>query len=106
VGLVKALPFRMHLALDWVMGPFMALSPFLFGWRRGRKAAAWLTPLIGGLWVLGATAMTRPTEAAGWDEAEYDDDALEFEADETPYGTVEPVEWQPAEGGRMPAGNG
>jgi hypothetical protein len=59
MGLVKALPFKAHLALDYLAGPLLALSPFLFGFRR-KPARSWLPHVLAGLYVLVTTLMTRP----------------------------------------------
>jgi hypothetical protein len=99
-GLLKVLPFKMHLALDWAMGPFLALSPFLFGFTGGRKKASWLTHVIAGTWVLATTAMTRPTHVPYEDEED-----LEAAVREQPDGWRD-VDWEPAYGRRMPAGAG
>jgi hypothetical protein len=100
-GLLKVLPFRMHLAMDWALGPFMALSPFLFGFRGGRKPASWLTHVIAGTWATVTTAMTRPSDAAEWEDEEMMEDDRELA-----YGRREEIEWEPAGRGRMPAGSG
>jgi hypothetical protein len=60
-GLVRTLPMRAHLAMDAVMGSFLALSPFLFGFfKRPRKE--WLPhTIVGASMVLGALlTRTRP----------------------------------------------
>jgi hypothetical protein len=59
LGLFKVLPLKMHLMMDYALGPLIALSPFLFGFRRSRKPASWLTHVVAGLIGTLATPMTR-----------------------------------------------
>jgi hypothetical protein len=59
LGLLKVLPFKMHVMMDYVLGPLMALSPFLFGFRHGRKKASWLTHVVAGLTGIVTTVLTR-----------------------------------------------
>jgi hypothetical protein len=66
-GLIKVLPFNLHLAMDYALGPFLALSPFLFGFHR-RRRAAWLPHVLTGAFVTLTTLMTRPKPE--WQRAE------------------------------------
>ena len=59
LGLFKVLPFRMHLMMDYVLGPAMALAPFLFGFSKRRNKASWLTHVVAGLTGIATTVMTR-----------------------------------------------
>jgi hypothetical protein len=55
VGLIKVIPFRVHLTLDTLSGILLALSPWLFGFAERR----WGTHLVLGFLELGAVMMTR-----------------------------------------------
>jgi hypothetical protein len=66
-GLIKVLPFNLHLAMDYALGPFLALSPFLFGFHR-RRRAAWLPHVLTGAFIALTTLMTRPQTE--WQRAE------------------------------------
>jgi hypothetical protein len=59
VGLIRVLPFRVHLAMDYVIGLFLALSPFLFGFS-DNEANAWLPHVIVGILILGQALVTQP----------------------------------------------
>jgi apolipoprotein N-acyltransferase len=52
------IPMSMHIATDVVMGAFLALSPWLFGFH-DQKANAWLPHLIVGLLMIGYALATR-----------------------------------------------
>ncbi len=99
LGLIKLLPFNLHLALDYALGPFLALSPFLFGFNRRRKNA-WLPHVLTGAWILLSTAMTRPQPAWQRDQAKLHR-AMEREM---AYGSPDrELDWERTHGGRMPA---
>jgi hypothetical protein len=59
VGLWRALPMRTHLAIDYVLGIVLAISPWLFGFADAPDRA-WLPHLIVGLAILIVAALTEP----------------------------------------------
>jgi hypothetical protein len=60
LGVVKALPFKAHLALDAVGAVALAATPFVTGqFRQGRKQ--WVPHVALCLFELGSLAMTDPT---------------------------------------------
>jgi hypothetical protein len=60
LGAVKAIPFKVHLALDAAGALALAAVPFLTGqWREGRRQ--WLPQLGVALFELASLAMTDPT---------------------------------------------
>jgi SPW repeat-containing protein len=59
-GLFKVLPMKMHLMADYVLGVFLAASPWLFGFA-DRAANVWVPHLVMGLVVFGTTLMTKET---------------------------------------------
>jgi hypothetical protein len=58
-GLVRVLPFRVHLLMDFVLGAFLALAPFLLEFYDGPNAG-WLLPVLAGLLLLGQALFTQP----------------------------------------------
>lgn len=64
LGLAKVLPMRMHLMSDYVVGLFLAASPWLFGFADGPKNQ-WMPHLIVGLLVVILTAMTETAPRRG-----------------------------------------
>jgi hypothetical protein len=54
-GLVRRIPFRVHLELDVLSGAFLAISPWLFGFSN----KVYLPHLIFGLIEIAAGIMTR-----------------------------------------------
>lgn len=54
-GLVRLIPFRVHLLLDVLSGAFLAISPWLFGFSN----KVYLPHLIFGLIEMAAGMMTR-----------------------------------------------
>lgn len=58
-GLVKALPMKTHLMMDYALGAFLALSPFLFGFFKKRPAKEWLPHTVAGAGILAQALMTR-----------------------------------------------
>jgi hypothetical protein len=60
VGIVKAIPFRVHLALDAIGAVALAATPFATGqWRRGRRH--WVPQAALCLFELSSLVMTDPT---------------------------------------------
>lgn len=55
LGLIKVIPFRGHLSLDFLSGVFLAVSPWLFGF----SDRVWVPHLIVGLFEIAASLMTR-----------------------------------------------
>jgi hypothetical protein len=65
LGVVKAIPFKMHLAIDAVGAVALAATPFLTGqYRDGRKQ--WVPHVALGLFELASLAMTDPTGRGDW----------------------------------------
>jgi hypothetical protein len=110
-GVVRKLPMRAHLAMDMLMGPLLALSPFLLGFgprprrklfglklpRRSNGLQQWLPHVIFGsaiaLWALLTRTRSR-----------HDQD---YEADYSAYGSQEMTTGQRYEPGtREPLGAG
>ncbi|MBO1073309.1 SPW repeat domain-containing protein [Roseomonas marmotae] len=58
LGLVKVIPFRMHLLLDVAGGMVLLISPWLFGF----SDRAWVAPFIFGLLELGVVSMTSRSD--------------------------------------------
>jgi hypothetical protein len=58
LGLVKVIPMPTHLTLDYVIGIFLAISPWLFGFAR-LAANAWAPHLIVGLAILLVAALSE-----------------------------------------------
>ena len=59
LGLIRVIPFNVHLVLDFMSGAFLAASPWLLGF-----ADRVSTPhLVLGLFEIGAAVMTRNTPA-------------------------------------------
>jgi hypothetical protein len=54
-------PMGMHLAMDVIIGAFLALSPWLFGFS-DQGTNAWLPHLIVGLLIIGYVPITRTNE--------------------------------------------
>jgi uncharacterized membrane protein YtjA (UPF0391 family) len=59
LGLMKIIPISMHLMTDYVVGIFMVLSPFLFGFYNDSGAATILMIAMG-LVAVAAAYMTQP----------------------------------------------
>ena len=57
--LARVISMRMHLMTDMVLGIFLAVSPWLFGFA-DRGANAWLPFVIIGVLEIGTAAMTVP----------------------------------------------
>lgn len=60
LGLIRVIPFSVHLMLDFASGLLLAASPWLFGFAD----RVFLPHLILGLLEIGAAAMTRRTAAS------------------------------------------
>jgi hypothetical protein len=60
LGLVKAIPYRAHLAIDAIGALALALTPFVTGqWKRGRKQ--WVPHVALAAFELGSLALSDPT---------------------------------------------
>jgi hypothetical protein len=60
LGIVKALPYRAHLAIDAIGAAALAATPFVTGqFRNGRRQ--WVPHVALALFELGSLAMTDPT---------------------------------------------
>ena len=60
LGIVKAIPFKVHLALDLVGAVALAATPFVTGqWKKGRKH--WVPHVGLALFELNSLVMTDPT---------------------------------------------
>jgi len=59
LGLMKVIPIAMHLMADYVIGIFMLLSPFLFGFYDDSRTATILM-IVMGVVAVGTAAMTQP----------------------------------------------
>jgi hypothetical protein len=60
LGVVPLIPMRVHLALDFTSGLFLASSPWLFGFAD----RIFLPHLLAGLFEIGAVLMTRKSAVA------------------------------------------
>ena len=58
LGLLKLLAVKAHLMNDYVVGIFLAASPWIFGFSH-RATNVWLPHLLVGLVILGTTVMTE-----------------------------------------------
>jgi len=58
VGLIHILPWRIHLVLDYVLGLFLAVSPFLFGFA-DNGWNAWVPHVVVGLLILGQALVSQ-----------------------------------------------
>ena len=60
LGIVKAIPFKAHLALDAIGAPALAATPFVTGqWKKGRKH--WVPHVALCAFELSSLLMTDPT---------------------------------------------
>jgi hypothetical protein len=60
LGIVKALPYKAHLALDAIGALALAATPFITGqWKEGTKQ--WVPHVAVAVFELGSLAMTDPT---------------------------------------------
>jgi hypothetical protein len=60
VGVMPMIPMRVHLMADYVIGIFLAISPWLFGFA-DRPLNVWLPHLIVGLLIFGQALMSKTT---------------------------------------------
>jgi hypothetical protein len=58
LSVADVLPLRAHLSMDVVLGAFLALSPFIFGFT-DEGANAWIPHVVAGLGLIGAGLLTR-----------------------------------------------
>jgi len=59
MSLVKLVPMRVHLVLDYLTGLLLALSPWLFGFSSA-AAHVWVPHVIVGVLVIGYALLTDP----------------------------------------------
>jgi hypothetical protein len=57
-SLAKLISMRAHLTIDYILGIFLAASPFLFGFSN-EEANAWLPHIVVGLSIFLLALMTR-----------------------------------------------
>lgn len=57
-GLFKLLPMRMHLAFDYVISIFLAISPWLFGFNN-QSPRVWMPHVVVGIVAFLVTLMTQ-----------------------------------------------
>src|SRR3712207_6550897 len=61
LGIVKAIPFPVHLGLDTAWALALGAAPFVTGeWKKGRRH--WLPHVLLALYELGSIAMSEPGE--------------------------------------------
>jgi len=60
-SLLKLVPMRVHLFMDYLVGLVLALSPWLFGFA-DTEANVWVPHLVVGLLVIGYAAATDPDD--------------------------------------------
>ena len=60
LGLVRVIPMKTHLTIDYVMMAFLAASPWMFGFAN-QPPAIWVTPLAVGV---GGFLLSLMTETA------------------------------------------
>lgn len=58
LGLFKILPMTAHLGMDYVVGLFLAVSPFLFGFSND-SANVWLPHVVVGLAIFAQAVVTQ-----------------------------------------------
>jgi hypothetical protein len=61
LGLIKVIPFRVHLTLDFLSGVFLAISPWMFGFSE----RVWVPHLLVGLFEIGAAMMSHRAVGEG-----------------------------------------
>jgi len=59
LGVMKLVPIGMHLIVDYIVGAFLLIAPFVLG-ISGRSTSATVLLLLIGLLALGAAYMTQP----------------------------------------------
>ncbi len=57
------MPMRMHIWMDVILGAFLALSPWIFGFS-DQDANAWVPHLIVGILMIGYALVTRTDDGA------------------------------------------
>jgi hypothetical protein len=61
LGLIRVLPFRVHLLLDALGGLLLLASPWLFGFAQSQ----WIPPVVFGILELGVVLLTNRSDAGG-----------------------------------------
>src|SRR5688500_17971330 len=61
LGLIKVIPFRVHLTLDFLSGVFLAISPWMFVFSE----RVWVPHLLVGLFEIGAAMMSHRAVGEG-----------------------------------------
>jgi hypothetical protein len=64
LGLIKAIPFPIHLGMDALVGLVLLVSPFALGFYNG-PSNQWLPHVIVGIAELGVVLLTRPVAYEG-----------------------------------------
>jgi hypothetical protein len=59
LGLIKVLPMRMHLMVDYIAGVLLAASPWLFGFYDPANQNIWVPHVIAGIALFLVTLMTE-----------------------------------------------
>jgi hypothetical protein len=54
---------KLHIAIDVLLGVFLAISPWLFSFS-GEKSNAWVPHLVAGILIMGYALVTRTSEDA------------------------------------------
>lgn len=62
LSLIKLVPMRIHLAIDYATGVFLLLSPWLFGFSNA-PANTWVPHVIVGLLIVAYALATKPEPA-------------------------------------------
>ncbi|HLL60417.1 MAG TPA: SPW repeat protein [Candidatus Nitrosocosmicus sp.] len=57
-GMIKAIPFSSHLAMDYVIGSFLIASPFLFDFS-DEEPNTWVPHVMVGIMILTETTLTQ-----------------------------------------------
>ncbi len=57
VGVLKIMPFSLHLMMDYVIGAVLAASPFIFGFN-DQPTNVWLPHVVVGIMIIGEALMT------------------------------------------------
>lgn len=59
ISLAKLVPMNIHLAVDYIAGIFLALSPWIFAFNNA-PVNAWLPHVIVGILIIGYALVTNP----------------------------------------------
>jgi hypothetical protein len=59
MGLVRKVPFKLHLSNDYLLSSALAASPLILRFRDGRSRKTWLPHVLIGLYIFLSTLMTR-----------------------------------------------